>query len=141
MTGIVILGTMIFAGHASGVDLERFQWKNRLLLVFAPDRSDSGFQAISREVEGRQDDFQDRDMVLIPVFEAGRFKAGEETLSLEQVRELRRRFSVKAGRFTMILIGKDGGVKLKREYRTGLQEIFDLIDSMPMRQQEMRRND
>ena len=138
--GIMILGTLVFSGVASSADLERFQWKNRLLLVFSPDRIDAGFQEISRELEERQGDFQDRDMILFQVFEEGQSSAGEETLSPEKVRELRRRFNIRPGRVTMILIGKDGGVKLKREHRIGLQEIFDLIDSMPMRQREMRRN-
>lgn len=37
------------------------------------------------------------------------------------------------------LIGKDGGLKLRRESWVDVQFIFDLIDSMPMRQSEMRR--
>jgi hypothetical protein len=59
-------------------------------------------------------------------------------LSPEDTQKLRRRFGVRPGRFTVILIGKDGGVKMLREDRVELQEIFDLIDSMPMRQQEMQ---
>ena len=39
----------------------------------------------------------------------------------------------------VFLIGKDGGVKL-RSSSLDLNEIFDLIDSMPMRIQEMNEN-
>lgn len=38
----------------------------------------------------------------------------------------------------VILIGKDGGVKSRTDY-LNLDELFALIDSMPMRQSEMRR--
>ncbi|MFO7687606.1 MAG: DUF4174 domain-containing protein [Desulfobacterales bacterium] len=36
-------------------------------------------------------------------------------------------------------MGKDGGIKLKRNDQVRLEEIFQLIDSMPMRQDEMRQ--
>ena len=38
--------------------------------------------------------------------------------------------------FGLILIGKDGGIKLNSR-KTSLEEIFSLIDTMPMRQEEM----
>ena len=36
----------------------------------------------------------------------------------------------------IILIGKDGGIKMEKE-EFDLSAIYELIDSMPMRQQEM----
>jgi len=44
----------------------------------------------------------------------------------------------KQGAFTVVLIGKDGGEKLRREEGANLGEIFGLIDTMPMRRREMR---
>ena len=40
----------------------------------------------------------------------------------------------------LILIGKDGGIKLKAAYPVSPQRIFPLIDSMPMRRAEMKRS-
>jgi len=42
------------------------------------------------------------------------------------------------GTFMVVLIGKDGGEKLRREEGATLGEIFGLIDTMPMRRREMR---
>ena len=39
----------------------------------------------------------------------------------------------------MILIGKDGGVKRVFPSSDQIHEVFDLIDTMPMRKIEMRR--
>jgi hypothetical protein len=39
--------------------------------------------------------------------------------------------------FTVILIGKDNGEKLRSHQPVTLKKLFDLIDSMPMRQNEM----
>ena len=62
-----------------------------------------------------------------------------EALDPAEARLWRERFRVPSGAFSVILVGKDGGVKLERQDRTSLEEIFALIDSMPMLQQEMRR--
>ncbi|MEM7620524.1 MAG: DUF4174 domain-containing protein [Pseudomonadota bacterium] len=37
-----------------------------------------------------------------------------------------------------MLLGKDGGEKLRKARRVTADELFALIDAMPMRQQEMR---
>ena len=43
---------------------------------------------------------------------------------------------------TAILIGKDGTEKLRRPASAGtIEEVFDLIDTMPMRRREMRMNE
>ncbi|MGI4941558.1 MAG: DUF4174 domain-containing protein [Janthinobacterium lividum] len=41
--------------------------------------------------------------------------------------------------FEVLLIGRDGEVKLRREKLVAASEITALIDTMPMRQNEMRR--
>ena len=41
--------------------------------------------------------------------------------------------------FEVLLVGKDGGVKLRRDEPVTVFEISTLIDTMPMRQKEMRR--
>jgi hypothetical protein len=41
--------------------------------------------------------------------------------------------------FEVLLVGKDGGVKLRREAPVAVSEIAALIDAMPMRREEMRR--
>lgn len=40
--------------------------------------------------------------------------------------------------FQVLLIGKDGGVKMRSATPVAAEDILSLIDSMPMRQQEMR---
>ena len=41
--------------------------------------------------------------------------------------------------FEVLLVGKDGGVKLRREKPVAASEITALIDTMPMRRNEMRQ--
>ncbi len=41
--------------------------------------------------------------------------------------------------FEVLLVGKDGGVKLRRDKPLAASEITALIDTMPMRRNEMKR--
>lgn len=41
--------------------------------------------------------------------------------------------------FEVLLVGKDGGVKLRRNKLVAASEITALIDTMPMRQEEMKQ--
>ncbi|RXK55345.1 DUF4174 domain-containing protein [Oleiharenicola lentus] len=43
-----------------------------------------------------------------------------------------------ASTFTVTLIGKDGGEKLRRSTPLPPEELFALVDTMPMRREEMR---
>ncbi|MDG2404831.1 MAG: DUF4174 domain-containing protein, partial [Paracoccaceae bacterium] len=40
--------------------------------------------------------------------------------------------------FMLVLIGKDGGVKLRKPFPWNVREISRVIDKMPMRRQEMK---
>jgi hypothetical protein len=50
----------------------------------------------------------------------------------------RRRFRINPDDFTVILLGKDGGEKLRSETPVTMEILTRLIDSMPMRQKEAR---
>lgn len=50
---------------------------------------------------------------------------------------LRAALGVEGGAFSLRLIGKDGGVKLARDAVVPMDEIYALIDTMPMRRSEM----
>ena len=129
---------MFTPASASAGDLSAYRWKNRLLLVFSPTGSAPGYVAFNRSLTTARSEVTDRDLIVFRIFESDPSFVEQQPLPQEDAEALRRRFNVRTGQFTVVLIGKDGGVKLVREQRAALGEIFDLIDSMPMRQQEMR---
>ena len=119
-------------------DLTPYQWKNRLLLVFAPSPSDQRFAEFERSLMARSVDIQDRDLRVFRIFDTGPSYLDGQELPPEDAESLRRRFRQRAVGIRLILIGKDGGVKLTGEERIALQAVFDLIDQMPMRRQEIK---
>lgn len=135
----VALFSIISGKGAMSMDLRQFQWKSRLLFLFAPDRNDLSFNGLKNEISARKREMADRDLFVFEVLESGESFLGTKTLKTEDAMTLRKRFDVSPESFTVVLVGKDGGVKLNRNTRVSLQDVFDLIDAMPMRQEEMRQ--
>jgi uncharacterized protein YajQ (UPF0234 family) len=79
----------------------------------------------------------ERDLMVLEILEQGDSRAGDRVLLRKAVEEIRRRFDVRSDSFQLILIGKDGAVKLRSDKPVAVKDIFKLIDSMPMRRQEM----
>ncbi len=102
--------------------LKDYRWKNRVLLIFGNPTTDK-FQAQKTILAGNPEGLEDRDMVI---------------LEPPQTNTLTERYKVDPKNFTVILVGKDGGEKLRQEEPVTLDQLFGLIDQMPMRRREMR---
>jgi hypothetical protein len=140
-TTLLLFVVITMAAQANGQDkirLKDYQWKNRLILAFSPSTKDKGYRAFAKDIALQAEEVVDRDLLVFRLLETGEVRLGETSLPTGSGDYLRESFSIRPGRFTVLLIGKDGGVKLRREGGVELGEIFSLIDSMPMRQREMR---
>ena len=138
---LLLLMVVTMAAQAGGQDkirLKDYQWKNRLILVFSPSPEDTEYKALEKDIAVQAEEIIDRDILVFHILETGEIKLGESSLQTGAGEHLRRNFSISPGAFTVLLIGKDGGVKLRRESGVELDEIFSLIDTMPMRQREIR---
>jgi hypothetical protein len=116
------------------MDLTQFQWKNRLLFIFAKDVNHPLFKELQSQIAAQKAEVEDRDLIVFEVPEKGPARMGTTPLDRQQVDSIRNQFDIPSNAFSLILVGKDGGIKLKREDRVDLRAVFGLIDSMPMRQ-------
>lgn len=118
---------------------DRHRWTDRVILLFAPDPDNADYQRQTTLLANAQDGVADRDLVVYHLFrEAGMAPAGQ-ALSEQRVQALRQAYRAPKNGFAFLLVGKDGGVKLREETVVSTKRLFGLIDSMPMRQAEMRR--
>jgi hypothetical protein len=124
-------------GSVADLDLDALRWKNRVLVLFSPSESDPSFQLQKQGLASSTEGVLDRELMVLEIIEQGQSRAGNQLLSQKSVQNIRRRLGVQAGPFQVLLIGKDGGVKLRSSEPVSVKDIFGLIDSMPMRQQEM----
>lgn len=124
---------------AVSMDLTHFEWKNRLLFIFAPHSGHPHLKQIQAEISDAKAGVKDRDMVVFEVLEKDPSHMSGSILPQPDAVALRKRFEIHPNTYALVLVGKDGGVKLKRNERVALNEIFELIDLMPMRRNEMRQ--
>lgn len=121
--------------------LNALKWEKRPLLLFAKSRS---FAPLDKQVDllrSYRPDLEDRDMVVLSTTGRQETSAAIGYVSINRgtARQLKRRFEPADRGLTVILVGKDGTEKGRWQQIVEPQVIFDLIDSMPMRQDEMRQ--
>jgi hypothetical protein len=121
------------------MDLTQFQWKNRLLFLFAEDANDPFFKNLQNQIMAQKAEVDDRDLIIFELPVQGPARMGATPLDRKEADSIRTHFAIPSNTFSLILVGKDGGIKLKREDRVDLSDVFGLIDSMPMRQREMQQ--
>lgn len=120
-------------------DLKSYQWKNRLLLVFAPNENNPTYQKQMQLFQAQQADFSERDLLLVEILTEGTSRASGKVIDEADVTKVRSRFQVSPQDFRVILVGKDGTQKRSDSKPVEAKVIFNEIDAMPMRQQEMRK--
>lgn len=99
----------------------------RRLLVFAA--ADNPALATQRQLlSASSQDLRERDIVI-----------SEFIGSAPSAVANRKRYRIANTAFAVLLIGKDGGVKLRSTKPLQPERLFAIIDAMPMRQHEMRR--
>jgi hypothetical protein len=109
---------------ARDVAISDFHWLARPVVVFADSAADPRYRQQMDLLAARIDDLAERDVVVIVDTDPD----GQS----DWRRKLRPRG------FMLVLIGKDGGVKLRKPFPWDVREISRSIDKMPMRQQEIR---
>ena len=114
---------LLFSFACFAQNIQEYRWKNRLI-VLVSNASNSAEHNQQRQIfELKQSQLEERDIILL------NRKPKSSELS---------RFSLDGNFQGVLLIGKDGGIKLKKPFIVKPQTIFDLVDSMPMRRAEMR---
>ena len=123
--------------RATAAELSDYLWQRRPLLVFAPTENDPRLVETMRRIEASRCDFADRDMVLGLILTDGASTLDGNVVDTDQAQRLRSEFGIGATGFSVVLIGKDGGEKLRVNDVPDLQAIYAVIDGMPMRGSEM----
>ena len=105
-------------------NLNDFLWEKRPIVVFADTDRDPAFIRQLELLEARADALNERDVVIL---------TDTDPSTLTPLRE-----KLRPRGFMLVLIGKDGDVKLRKPFPWSVRELSRAIDKMPMRQQEIR---
>ena len=136
---LIIMAFSMQFGMAQNNELRDFRWKNRLVIIHAGPTGQPQLKEQLQNIAQEITAYEERDLkiIILQNNKAWVWSAGEkQALDFQEiVKTLSIDLSVAYQNF---LIGKDGGVKMKQNSAFSNQELFDSIDSMPMRRQEMR---
>ena len=113
-----------FVQDAGALDLSEFLWTKRPIIVFADTDADPRFQQQLNMLLSGEGMLLERDVVVLTDTNPAEASA------------LRRKFRPRG--FQLILVGKDGGVKLRKPFPWSVRELTRSIDKMPLREREMR---
>jgi hypothetical protein len=102
--------------------LASYRGRNRLIIILAPDNMEPELSDQLHQLTRCRYDLEKRDALIFSAI-------GKERNDLRQYAELM--FDARPNKFTLILIGKDGGVMLHREHPISATDILHVLDAMP----------
>ncbi len=126
--------------------LEEMRDCYRPLLIFAPDSSDALLTHQLAELSGHAAELKERNiLVVINIADHQQLQKKElqtfpaTQLGPDENRKLRDRFKVSDNSFAVVLVGKDGGEKMRSLKLITVENLNQKIDAMPMRRAERKQ--
>ena len=138
----ILMGCASFV-PINGQNLEKHTWKNRILVFKTTNSASQIYQQQVKEFENSEAELKDRKFILYKVTEDD-FESIDYTkdaltdsgstsgTSLEKIFNAQEQFEV-------VLIGLDGGVKLRQTEVLSKEDLYGIVDAMPMRRSELNR--
>lgn len=127
----LFVSNLVFPGQSALQDLSELTWENRIILIFSANEDSNDEQLFAKYDE----QIKDRDVIWFILKDKQVITNYPKKLSTQFIDRTKRNFSNETN--NVLLIGKDGDIKL-RANQLNLNFIFEKIDSMPMRQQEVK---
>jgi hypothetical protein len=117
-------------------DLEKHQWKNRVLLIYGDEKTNTDFTKQMKILSENKKGLIERKLKLY------QFIKNQFTFDFDEgwisSNLLFKNYVNNNERFKVILIGLDGGVKLTQNSILSTEKLFAIIDGMPMRKRELK---
>lgn len=118
--------------------IESHKWEKRVLIFSASSPANIGYKRQEQLLTKSKKGMKERDLIIYKLYDDHWIDYKNNALSEEQALAIRKAYDIPEGQFSVLLIGKDGSVKMRKDDIVSTREIFSLIDSMPMRKREMK---
>lgn len=124
----------IISGTINAQELEKHRWEHRLLVILTSEFDTAEVQEQLDILKLAKEDLEDRKVKVYTLTE-DKFRTNFSTLNqpANKKRDITKPFEI-------VLIGLDGGEKYRSEEVQPMQTFNALIDQMPMRRNELRKN-
>lgn len=121
---------------AQSQDLRKHRWEDRIVLLISDSLDSDILKQQLQLFQQAEKALKERKIVVYQI-SSSRVKKGINKSSAVSNGALYKRYKKSDAPFEVVLIGLDGGVKLRKERIVKPPELFELIDRMPMRRAEM----
>lgn len=133
----ILFMTITHTIEAQGLD--DYQWKNRILLLVDESSGSDVLTSQLAALTADQKALTERDLIIFRVtpnmvYTSDRTKTELNPQRIYEDCDLDTDFN------GVVLLGKDGGVKMREPFEVAAQRIYGLIDGMPMRRRETRES-
>ena len=129
--------TLMALPSAMGSPLAVYAWNARVLVISAPSKTDIELARQDALLQTLMQSMKERDLVVVRAIGS---EASDDRGTALDATAVRRAAALRSDHFGVALIGKDGGIKLSRTHVVAGRELFETIDAMPMRRDEIRRS-
>lgn len=123
--------SMLIAAALAQSTIAQMKWERRIVVVAAPSATDPQLIEQRRILTAWRKESDARDLTIVEI--VGDRVSG----AADPAAAVRRKYRLPAG-FTVILIGKDGGEKLRSAHPFPAAALAETIDAMPMRKAGQR---
>ena len=128
---------LFLSGIACSQDINQHLWKNRLILVLCENSDIENYNIQLKDFMNNREALKERN-ILVYHISPKKYKlglTGDVWQNSETQYDLYKRMN---GQPEIVLIGLDGGVKLRAVEFMPSEILMETIDSMPIRMQEMK---
>lgn len=131
--------TLVFASMTmlQAQYLSKHRWKDRLVLLLSDDLANPELRKQQQVLKGLKHELKDRKIVVYTVTPEFLY-TGLKEMNKNRNYTIYREYKKGKASFQVVLLGLDGGVKLREKRAVKPEELFGLIDRMPMRRAELR---
>jgi len=138
---LVVLGALMQL-NLNGQNMEKYKWQNRILIIKSPTKQDLKYLAQTKEYNNSNIEFKERKLLVYEIvgdkYRLTDYQKSKEKSQWQDLLEKNETVLDSLSEFEVILIGLDGGVKLKKRDVLIKEDLFKTIDRMPMRLRELR---
>lgn len=132
----LILSLLTIPGISIGQELSKHQWKDRVLLVFGASTDvpyyEDQLSLLSSESKG----LEERRLVIYQIL-PDKYRLGGTDNPWIRSGEIYQKLMKSGTNFQVMLLGLDGGIKLRQDKPVKANQLFGMIDGMPMRIKEL----
>jgi hypothetical protein len=131
---------MIFSKFSAlhAQNLSQYLWKNRVILILSEDNA--AFQRQMLAFKANEKGMYERSLIVYHL-KSDEYEQVMPKGDVQRSMNLFKKNNQANVSFELILIGLDGGIKLRQKEFLSCEKLFAIIDSMPMRSADIKNRD